>query len=133
MGKVIWIISFSFIWWATLLNNSSYDPHGTYVLEFTFLLHQGGPKRPKKKFHFCHGDLYELKNLTPIICLKNPAYGRQSISWPMRIVSPTSRSCLAFFYPFPPQSPPPLPNGFNDNNIFFWIAHIVISYWIQLT
>ena len=27
-----------------LLNNSSYEPHGTYVSGFTFLLHQEGPK-----------------------------------------------------------------------------------------
>ena len=43
------IINFYFIWWATLLkNSSSYEPHGTYVSGFTFLLHQGGP--PKKSF-----------------------------------------------------------------------------------
>ena len=42
---------FSLIWWATLLNNSYYEQHGTYVSRFTFLLHQESPKK-----HFCHGD-----------------------------------------------------------------------------
>ena len=34
----------------TLLNNSSYKPHGTYVSGFTFLLHQEGPKKPQSFF-----------------------------------------------------------------------------------
>ena len=40
----------SFIWWATLLNNSSYEPHGTFVSGFIFLLDQEGPEKPKS---FC--------------------------------------------------------------------------------
>ena len=41
------IINFSFISWATLLTNSSYEPHGTFLLGSTFLLHQEGPKQPQ--------------------------------------------------------------------------------------
>ena len=39
--------NFSFIWWATLLTNSSFEPHGTYVSGFIFLLNQEGPKKPQ--------------------------------------------------------------------------------------
>ena len=46
---------FSFIWWAILLTNSSYEPHGTYVSGFTFLLHQEGPKIHNQFFHFRQG------------------------------------------------------------------------------
>ena len=38
-----------------MLNNSSYEPHGTYVSGFTFLLNQEGPKKPQSIFHFRHG------------------------------------------------------------------------------
>ena len=41
------IVNFSFIWWATLLNNSSYEPHRTYFSGFTFLWHLEGPKKPQ--------------------------------------------------------------------------------------
>ena len=30
-----------------MLNNSSYEPHGTYVSGFNFLLPQEGPKKPQ--------------------------------------------------------------------------------------
>ena len=33
-----------------MLNNSSCEPHGTYVSGFTFLLHQDGPKKPLSFF-----------------------------------------------------------------------------------
>ena len=49
-GKIFWISNFSFIWRATLLNNSSYEPNGIYVSGFTFFLHQEGPKKPKLFF-----------------------------------------------------------------------------------
>ena len=48
--NLFWVVNFSFIWWATLLNNSSYEPHGTYVSGFTFLLQQEGPKKPQSFF-----------------------------------------------------------------------------------
>ena len=44
------MVSFFFIWWATWLNNSSYEPHGTYISGFTLLLHQEGPKKPQSFF-----------------------------------------------------------------------------------
>ena len=45
------VITFFLILWATLLINSSYEPHdGTYLLGSTFLLHQEGPKKPKRNF-----------------------------------------------------------------------------------
>ena len=52
---LFWINNFTFIWWATLLNNRSYEPHGTYVSGFTFLLHQEGPKNHNHFFTFVRG------------------------------------------------------------------------------
>ena len=52
--NLFWIINFSFIWWATLLTNSSYEPHKTYVSGFTFLLNQEGPKNHNQFCNFCH-------------------------------------------------------------------------------
>ena len=44
-GKIFFlIINFSFIWWATLFNNSLYESHGTYVSRFTFF----APRRSQK-------------------------------------------------------------------------------------
>ena len=45
--KLCWIVNFSFIWWASLLINSSYEPHGINVSGFTFILHQKDPKKPQ--------------------------------------------------------------------------------------
>ena len=42
-------INFSFIWWATLLTNNSYEPYETYLIGSTFLLYKDVPKK-----HFCH-------------------------------------------------------------------------------
>ena len=42
-----WIINFSLICWATLLNNRLYEPHKTYLSGSTILLHQGGPRKPQ--------------------------------------------------------------------------------------
>ena len=49
-----WFIHFSIIWWTTLLTNSSYQPHKTYISWSILLLHQGGTRKPQAVFHFCH-------------------------------------------------------------------------------
>ena len=40
---LFWIFNFSFVWWATMLTNSPYELHGTYLSGSTLLLHQEGP------------------------------------------------------------------------------------------
>ena len=70
-GNLFWIINFSFIWWATLLNNSSYEPHGTYVLWSTFVLPQEGPKNHNDFFHFCHGGGTHFLVLAQILIYAN--------------------------------------------------------------
>ena len=47
LKKLFWIINFSYFWWATLLTNTLYEPHGTFVPGFTLLLNQEGPKTPQ--------------------------------------------------------------------------------------
>ena len=66
--NLFWIVNFSFIWWATLPNNSSCEPHGTYVSGLTFLLHQEGPKNHNQFFTFVRG--VELTSW----CLPRPWY-----------------------------------------------------------
>ena len=56
--KICYINNFSFIWWDTLLTNISYEPHGTCISGFTFLLNQEIPKNHNQFCHFCHGDIY---------------------------------------------------------------------------
>ena len=70
---------FSFIWWATLLTNSLYEPHGTYVSGFTFFIE---PRRYKKStinfFTFITG--LELTSW----CLLRPWYipgNKRPVNW----------------------------------------------------
>ena len=93
LEKWFWINNFSFIWWATLINNSSYEPHGTYVSGFTFVLHKKVPKTTINYFTFvmgseltswcllrswymCHTLIYKLHQTTCLLILTYPGVSR---------------------------------------------------------
>ena len=101
--NLFWTVNFSFIWWATLLKNSSYELHGTYVSGFTFLLHQEGPKKPQSfvsllswGWNSLPGACSDLDLLFPLGSLNTPVNGSKLVLNLSLLFSKVS--CFYFLY-----------------------------------